>query len=402
MLFTLVLFQPNELSSDVLDDLSRPYRGDEHNTILTTNAFRECLPGVVFCASQEECFTKMRLLPYSCGRIFVVSDQFVNHPDAECLWSPTKLLEGIEPYTWKRHQPHHHEYDRWSTDEAEYLQLLQTVQHQGEFRMDRTGTGVWSVFGPQLEFDLEKGFPLFTTKRVPFDKVVHEVMWYLSGETDTSYLRANRVLVWEDNTSRAFLDARGLDDYKIGETGPLYGFQWRHFGGDFRDVKNRPGVDQLTRVLHILRTEPTSRRMFLSAWNPVDLDKMCLEPCHVSFQLFVRNGTHLDGKVYLRSNDLFLGAPWNIAAYALLLVMFGHLSGYLPGKLIYTLGDAHVYATHLDAIDKMRDRPLRPLPRVQIVEDKNHPICGWDDFSMEHFQLHNYLPHPPIVAKMAV
>ena len=268
--------------------------------------------------------------------------------------------------------------------------------------MDRTGTGVWSLFGPQIEFDLEQGFPLLTTKRVPFDKVVHEVMWYLSGETDTSYLRANRVLVWEDNTSRSFLDARGLSDYKVGETGPLYGFQWRHFGGDFRNVKQHPGVDQLSRVLNILRTDPTSRRMYLSAWNPVDLDKMCLEPCHVSFQLFVRNGTHLDGKLYLRSNDLFLGAPWNIAAYALLLTMFAHLSGYAPGKLIYTLGDAHIYSTHLDAIKEILQRPVRPLPRLRIVEDKNHPISGWDDFCIEHIQLEAYTPHPPIVAKMAV
>jgi thymidylate synthase len=282
--------------------------------------------------------------------------------------------------------------------EQSYLNLLSHVIDDGEDRPDRTQVGTRSLFGPQLSFDMAlDGFPLLTTKRVPFKHILTEVLWFISGATDTSFLKENNVSIWDANTAREFLDARGLVDYKQGELGPMYGYQWRHFGGDFRDPTSK-GVDQLQRMLDLLRTDPTSRRIFMSAWNATDLDKMALEPCHVSFQLYLSNGFHLDGKVTLRSNDLFLGAPWNIAGYALLLEMFAHLSGYSPGRLIYSIGDAHVYHTHMKAVLTQIERRPRKFPR--LVFKRKHE--RWEDFSTDSVEIERYDPHPAIKADMAI
>jgi thymidylate synthase len=282
--------------------------------------------------------------------------------------------------------------------EQGYLSLLRNVLEDGEDRIDRTKIGTRSVFGPQLNFDLAlDGFPLLTTKHLPFKKILAENLWFISGATDTSFLKEQNVRIWDGNTSRSFLDQRGLNEYQEGEVGPLYGYQWRHFGGDFRDA-SKGGVDQLQRMLDLLRTDPTSRRIFMSAWNPMDLDKMALEPCHVSFQLYVSHGFHLDGKVYLRSNDLFLGAPWNIAGYALLLEMFAHLSGYTPGRLIYSVGDAHIYHTHKAAVETQLERMTKCFPR--LVFTRKHE--KWEDFDMSSVVLEGYDPHPSIKAEMAI
>lgn len=326
---------------------------------------------------------------------------FLRHPGCEKVVTQLWLPDLADRFVMKQRFGGLDIYHRYQTHELLYLDLLSHVLHHGELRSDRTGVGTLSVFGPQIEFDLQKGFPLLTTKRLTFSHILHEVLWYLSGDTDITYLNEHHVHVWDANTTREFLDQRGLVDYPEGTTGPLYGFQWRHFGGDFRNVKQSPGVDQLSRILSILRTDPCSRRMFMSAWNPIDLDKMCLEPCHVSFQLYVREGTFLDGKLYMRSNDLFLGAPWNIAAYALLIHMFAHLSGYTPGKLVYSLGDVHIYQNHIEGVKQQLSRSVRPFPRLSIV-DETKSIRDWSDFQSEHFQLHTYHPHPSIRAQMAV
>lgn len=288
-------------------------------------------------------------------------------------------------------------YIRHPSSEMLYLQLLNHVLQNGEQRIDRTGVGTLSTFGPQIEFNLQEGFPLLTTKRLNFVHILHEVMWYISGSMDTKYLREHGVNVWNGNTTREFLDARGLSDYPVGHTGPIYGYQWRHFGGN----EHQPGVDQLARLLSILRTDPTSRRMYMSAWNPCDLDKMCLEPCHVSFQLYVREEKYLDGKLYLRSNDLFLGAPWNISAYSILLFMFCHLSGYTPGRLVYTIGDAHIYQNHIKQVQTQLQRVPRTWPHLSIC-DEQKSIRNWEDFRVEHFHLHSYQPQSAIRADMAV
>lgn len=292
----------------------------------------------------------------------------------------------------------HKKYNRYSTSENKYLDLLREVLDSGEERKDRTGTGTTSVFGPQIEIDIENSFPLLTTKKLNFKNIVTEILWFLSGSTNINFLKENGVNIWDGNTSRDFLDKRGLTDYKEGEIGPLYGYQWRNFGGNFRDVESK-GIDQIQRMLDLLKKDPTSRRIFMSAWNPLDLDKMALEPCHISLQLYVSENKYLDGKLYMRSNDLFLGAPWNIAGYSLLIYMFGKLSGYKPRKLFYTLGDAHIYSNHTSQVLEQLNRPLRPLPKLKIIDK---PYTCFEDFSIDSFVLEDYTPHPFIKADMAV
>lgn len=327
-------------------------------------------------------------------------EKYILDPQCERVFTQRWCSMIHKHFTHIQSEECFHMYHRYRTPEQSYLELLQRVLNEGETRKDRTGVGTLSLFGPQIEFDLQHGFPMVTTKRINFSHIAHEVLWYISGSTNTEYLVKNNVHVWNANTSRQFLDHRGLSSYDIGETGPLYGFQWRHFGGDFRNVNMAPGVDQLQNMLNLLRKDPTSRRIFMSAWNPMDLDKMCLEPCHVSFQLYVRSQKYLDGKLYMRSNDLFLGAPWNIAAYSLLIYMFAHLTGYVPGKLVYSLGDAHLYSNHLEQVKLQLQRPMRPLPKLSI--DSSIPITKWEDFTIDHFVLENYYPHLAIRAPMAV
>jgi len=289
-------------------------------------------------------------------------------------------------------------YNRYSTSEDKYLELLREVLDSGEERIDRTKTGTLSLFGPQIEIDIENSFPLLTTKKMNFKNIVTEVLWFLSGSTNIDFLKENGVNIWDGNTSREFLDKRGLTDYKEGDIGPLYGYQWRNFGGDFKDI-NSKGVDQMQRMLDLLREDPTSRRIFMSAWNPLDLDKMVLEPCHISLQLYVSEGKYLDGKLYMRSNDLFLGAPWNIAGYSLLIYIFGKLSGYKPRKLIYTLGDSHIYSNHTSQVISQLNRPIRSFPKLKII-DKSYK--SFEDFTTDSFVLENYTPHPFIKANMSV
>lgn len=290
-------------------------------------------------------------------------------------------------------------YNRYITSENKYLELLREVMDSGEERTDRTGTGTMSLFGPQIEIDIEESFPLLTSKKLNFKNIVTEVLWFLSGSTNINFLKENGVNIWDGNTSREFLDGRGLNDYKEGEIGPLYGYQWRNFGGDFRNIESK-GVDQIQKMLELLKTDPTSRRIFMSAWNPSDLHKMVLEPCHISLQLYVSENKYLDGKLYMRSNDLFLGAPWNIAGYTLLIYMFGKLSGYKPRKLIYTLGDAHIYSTHISQVNEQINRPTRPFPKLKIIDTKSYN--SFEDFTSDSFILEDYTPHPFIKANMAV
>jgi thymidylate synthase len=287
----------------------------------------------------------------------------------------------------------HHE-RKGSRNERVYLEELSIVVKSGEERPDRTGVGTRSLFGRQLSFDLIEGFPLLTTKKLAFRHIVHELFWFLSGSTTTDYLKSRGVKIWEGNTSEEFLARRGLD-LPVGSVGKLYGYQWRNFGG----TTEKKGVDQIQRVLDILLSDPTSRRMVISAWNPCQLDEMVLEPCHVLFQLFVREGKFLDGSLYMRSNDLFLGAPWNIACYSLLLHLYGKLSGYTPGRLVYMIGDSHVYLSHLQQVNEQLSRAPRALPRLSIVERGQRTL---DDFVPEDIELTGYDPCPAIRAEMAV
>jgi thymidylate synthase len=261
-----------------------------------------------------------------------------------------------------------------------YLDLMRRVRTDGVRKRDRTGTGTLSVFGHQMRFALADGFPLVTTKKVHLKSIVHELIWFLAGETNTKYLNAHGVSIWDE-----WADTDG-------ELGPVYGKQWRSWAApDGRQI------DQIRDVLDTLTTNPDSRRMIVTAWNPADLPDMALAPCHCLFQFYVAEGS-LSCQLYQRSADVFLGVPFNIASYALLTMMMAQAAGLRPGEFIHTLGDAHLYLNHLEQADLQLTRTPRPLPRMTI----NPAVRSIFAFRYEDFALSGYDPHPHIRAKVAV
>jgi thymidylate synthase len=262
----------------------------------------------------------------------------------------------------------------------QYLDLMRRVRETGARKTDRTGTGTLSVFGHQMRFDLADGFPLVTTKKVHLKSVIHELIWLLSGDTNTAYLKANNVSIWDE-----WADADG-------DLGPVYGKQWRSWAGADGRI-----IDQIADVVATLKSNPDSRRMIVTAWNPADLPEMALAPCHCLFQFYVSEG-RLSCQLYQRSADVFLGVPFNIASYALLTMMMAQVTGLEPGEFIHTFGDAHLYLNHLDQADEQLKRSLRALPRIEI----NPSVRSIFDFKYEDFKLVGYDPHPHIAAKVAV
>lgn len=261
-----------------------------------------------------------------------------------------------------------------------YLQLLRHVRNNGNVKADRTGTGTLSVFGYQLRFDLAAGFPLVTTKRVHMKSIVHELLWFLKGSTNISYLRDNGVRIWDE-----WADANG-------DLGPVYGHQWRSWP--------RPDgsqIDQISNIVDTLRTNPDSRRIMVSAWNVADVERMALPPCHALFQFYVADG-QLSCQLYQRSADLFIGVPFNIASYALLTQMLAQVTGYKPGEFIHTFGDAHIYNNHLEQVDLQLSRTPKALPTVQLNPD----VTSIFDFGYDDIVLMDYDSHPLIRAKVAV
>lgn len=261
----------------------------------------------------------------------------------------------------------------------QYLDLLQHVVENGVEKNDRTGTGTISVFGYQMRFNLQDGFPLLTTKKVHLRSIIHELLWFLKGDTNVKYLRDNKVSIWDEWAD------------KKGDLGPVYGHQWRSWdAGDH-------SIDQIKEVIETIKNNPDSRRMIVSAWNVGQIDEMRLPPCHLLFQFYVVNGT-LSCQLYQRSADIFLGVPFNIASYALLTMMIAQVTGLKPGEFIHTLGDAHIYLNHLDQVKLQLSRDLKPLPRMVI----NPKVADIDDFVYDDFKLEGYDPHPPIKASVAV
>jgi len=290
------------------------------------------------------------------------------------------------------------------TDETNYLDLLQSVlSSQTTSRSNRTDIETLSIFGPQIEFDLRKGFPLLTTKRVFFKGVVEELLWFLRGQTNNKILNDKGIHIWDGNGSKEFMNKLGLD-YPEGELGPIYGYSWRHFGGDYNPSNPDPthkgegGFDQIQYIINTLKTDPFSRRLILNGWNPCVLNKVALPPCHMMCQFYVSNEMELSCKLYLRSNDLFLGAPFNIASYSLLTYMLADICGLKVGKLIYTIGDAHIYVNHIEQVKEQLKRAPREFPKLKIVD---HPE-NIEDYRLESFVLEDYNPYPTIKANMAV
>lgn len=263
----------------------------------------------------------------------------------------------------------------------QYLALLEDVLLTGEARDDRTGTGTIGVFGRQLRYDLADGFPLVTTKKVHLKSVIHELLWFISGDSNVRYLQDNGVRIWNE-----------WADPQTGDLGPVYGVQWRSW-----PAPDGSTVDQLAAVIDQIRANPQSRRHIVSAWNVAEIDNMALPPCHTLFQFHVGSG-RLNLQLYQRSADLFLGVPFNIASYSLLLAMVAQVTDLQPGEFIHTLGDAHIYANHVDQVKEQLTRTPRPLPRVQL----NPAVRSVFDFTYDDFTVDGYDPYPVIKAPIAV
>lgn len=289
-------------------------------------------------------------------------------------------------------------------EEEQYLSLVTRILLTGVRRGDRTGTGTLSLFGEHMRFSLrDNAFPLFTTKRVFWRGVAEELFWFLRGDTNAGTLRARGVRIWDANASREFLDANGFADREEDDLGPIYGFQWRHFGATYRGMHadyGNEGVDQVRRCVDLIRNDPESRRIVLCAWNPRDLDAMALPPCHVLAQFYVAEG-ELSCHMYQRSADMGLGVPFNVASYALLTVLLARVCGGLrPGELLLSFGDAHVYANHVDALQEQTRRAPHAFPRL-FVSDRPD-LRELEDVTFEDLRLVDYDPHPPIAMDMAV
>lgn len=286
-------------------------------------------------------------------------------------------------------------------DEMQYLELIQHIIDHGSKKEDRTGTGTLSIFGAQMRFSLRNNvFPLLTTKRVFWRGVAEELLWFVSGCTNANELSEKGIHIWDANGSREFLDKQGLHHREVGDLGPVYGFQWRHFGATYDNMHTNydgQGVDQLADVIHKIKNNPDDRRIIMSAWNPVDLPNMALPPCHSFVQFYVCNG-ELSCQLYQRSGDMGLGVPFNIASYSLLTYMIAHVCGLKPGDFVHTLGDAHVYLNHIEALKKQLQREPRPFPTLEIA----HDVPDIDSFSLDKFKITGYDPHPTIKMQMAV
>ena len=295
----------------------------------------------------------------------------------------------------------------------QYLDLLQRIKNEGVVKSDRTGTGTKSVFGHQMRFDLSEGFPLLTTKKVFLKGVIHELLWFLSGDTNIKYLVENGVHIWDNDAYRYynelcikngvlpvsredFLAAAGVESpiegYRFGDLNHVYGYQWRHWD----KPETESFVDQIAQGVETIKKNPDSRRMIVSAWNVAEVEDMALPPCHVLFQFYVANG-RLSCQLYQRSADTFLGVPFNIASYALLTMMIAQVCGLEAGEFVHTLGDTHLYLNHLEQVDEQLSREPRPLPTMKL----NPEVKSVFDFRYEDFTLEGYDPHPTIKAPMS-
>ena len=262
----------------------------------------------------------------------------------------------------------------------QYLDLMRHVRDHGTPKNDRTGTGTRSVFGYQMRFDLAGGFPLVTTKKMHLRSIIYELLWLLSGDTNIKFLHDNKVTIWDE-----WADGKG-------DLGPVYGAQWRSWPSRDGGV-----IDQIADTVERIKKTPDSRRLLVTAWNPADVDKMALPPCHCLFQFYVANG-NLSCQLYQRSADIFLGVPFNIASYAMLTHMMAHVTGLKAGEFIHTLGDAHIYLNHLEQIDEQLSRTPYALPRLVMKRD----VKAIDEFRYEDFEIVNYQTHPHISAPVAV
>ena len=262
----------------------------------------------------------------------------------------------------------------------QYLDLMISILNHGHYKSDRTGTGTYSIFGYQMRFDLQKGFPLLTTKKLHLRSIIYELLWFIRGDTNIQYLHDHNVTIWDE-----WADENG-------DLGPVYGKQWRSWVAPDGRI-----IDQITNLIEQLKRNPDSRRLIVSAWNPADVDQMALPPCHTMFQFYANDG-QLSCQLYQRSADVFLGVPFNIASYALLTMMVAQVCGLQPKEFVHTFGDAHIYSNHMEQAMLQLSREPRPLPQMRINPD----VKSIFDFQYEDFTLENYDPHPHIKAEVSI
>lgn len=298
------------------------------------------------------------------------------------------------------------------SDEQKYLDLCNDVLQNGISRQDRTNIGTISTFGQQVSFDISECVPLLTTKRVPWKHAIEELLWFMRGDTDAKILQKKGVKIWNGNTTREFLDKRGLTHYEEGILGAGYGWQWRFFGANYcqafadtskLDTSKIGGFDQLEYIINTIKTDPFSRRILMCYWNPPDFDKTALLPCHYSCQFYVRhtkNVNYLDCHFTMRSNDLFLGNPFNIFSYTVLTYIIALKCDMTPGKLVYTGGDVHIYNNHVEQVRLQSSRQMRPLPKLLL--DESIKYKKWCDIAISDFEVVGYFPHGNISAPMAI
>jgi len=282
------------------------------------------------------------------------------------------------------------------------MQLCKDILLNGELRKDRTNVGTYSLFGKNLEFSLKDNIiPVLTTKKLAYKSVIKELIWFISGSTNSKLLENNNVKIWSGNTSREFLDKRGLTDLEEGDIGAGYGFQWRHFGAEYKGMYENyenQGVDQLKEVIRLIKEDPFSRRIILTAWNPNALNRMALPPCHMMAQFYVSTSGELSCQMYQRSCDMFLGVPFNIMSYSLLTHMIAHVTGLKANKLVMCFGDTHIYSNHINqVITQLNNDPFN-FPTISF----NNSVKSIFDFTIDDITIENYKSHPFIKAPMAV
>lgn len=408
-------FRPLERRHCVV--ISRSWKQEDHPGISVCTSLVEALATLgsnprryeeIFIAGGEMIYAKViNDFLYLCNKIYVT--RFKVDYDCDQFFPWDKISYMAENGDLFLDTSKTRDYNRYfllpseSHEEYHYLNALSYVMENGDSKPDRTGVGTKSIFSAIMEFDISKRLPVITTKKVPFDKILRELLFFISGKTDTKILEDQKVGIWKENTSTSFLKDRKLE-YEDGDMGPLYGWQWRHWGAEYdgcdKDYSGQ-GIDQLQNLIDNIRSDPHSRRHILSAWNVSDLDKMVLPPCHLLAQFYVSGDRkYLDCQLYQRSGDLFLGVVWNITSYCLLTYMIAHITGLKPRKFSHVIGDAHIYNNHFDQVTKQLSRTPRPFPTLRFRKAaKLHEI---DDFDFDSFILEGYTSWPIISAPMAV
>lgn len=279
-----------------------------------------------------------------------------------------------------------------------YLDALRDILENGERRVTRNSVTL-SKFSLKLDFDISSSFPLLTTKRMYWKGIAHELLWFINGNTNSKILENNGINIWKGNSTREFLDSVNLNNYEEGDCGPIYGFQWRHFGEKYKGMNynyNGLGIDQLQNCINLIINNPSSRRIFMSAWNPIDLDEMCLPPCHVSYQFYVSSKKELSCIMYQRSGDMFLGIPFNIASVSLLVYLIANITNTIPHKISIIIGDAHIYENHIEQVKQQLSRNQYDLPILKIKNKYNNI----NDYKYDDLIIENYKCHPNIKAEM--